>query len=139
MIILDTNVVSELMRARPEPSVAAWVESVHRPATTAICVQELWLGIELLGGSSRALELQRRFELILERALSATVLPLTGISARHAAMLVAHRRRLGAPIGISDAQIAGIALEHGATLATRNTRDFVGMRLSLVNPWEPRR
>ncbi len=137
MIVLDTNVVSELMRPRPDATVVSWVDSVERPYLTAITVQELYFGIEVLGPSPRRDELMHRLDLILDRVLVGRVLPFTAASARVAAALIAHRRRSGTPVSTADAQIAGIVLERGGTLATRNTRDFVGMRLELVNPWEP--
>lgn len=137
MIVLDTNVVSELMRPRPDAHVVTWVDSVANPFIAAITVQELYFGIEVLGPSRRADELLRRLDLILDRVLVGRVLPLTAGSARIAAALIAHRRRSGTPVSTADAQIAGIVLERGGTLATRNTRDFAGMRLDLVNPWEP--
>jgi toxin FitB len=136
VIILDTNVVSELLRPRPSLVVARWVDAQARPFITAITIQESFYGIELLTSELRGRELTARLEVILDSVFHARILPYSAIAARHTAVVIAHRRRLGRPISTADAQIAGIALEHRATLVTRNTRDFVGMRLDLANPWD---
>lgn len=136
MIILDTNVVSELLRPRPSPVVTQWVDAQPQPFTTAITIQECFYGVELLESTGRARELAARLEGILDDFFPRRILPYSAIAARHTAVVIAHRRRIGRPISTTDAQIAGIAFEHGATLATRNTRDFVGMRLDLANPWD---
>jgi predicted nucleic acid-binding protein len=104
--------------------------------TTAITVQEIAYGIERLGETDRARDLLDRFEVMLADQLVGPVLPLSAFSARITGFLLAARQREGRPIHYADAQIAGIALENGATLATRNSRDFVGMRLDIVDPWE---
>lgn len=136
MIILDTSVLSELLRPRPSRIVTQWVGAQPQPFTTAITIQESFYGIELLESSGRARELAARLEGILDDFFGGRILPYSAIAARHTAVVIAHRRRLGRPISAADAQIAGIALEHRATLATRDTSDFVGMRLDLVNPWD---
>lgn len=135
MIILDTNVLSELVKTRPHPAVEEWARGIESAFTTAITVQECFYGVELLPGSERRDALTRTLERIIDAVFEGRVLPYTEVSARHTAALIAHRQRLGRPIGAADAQIAGIAIEHGATLATRNTRDFVGMPLEVVDPW----
>ncbi len=136
MIILDTNVLSELLRPRPSAVVTRWVDAQPHPFTTAITIQECFYGIELLASELRGRELAARLEVILDHVFRARILPFSAIAARHTAVVIAHRRRIGRPISTTDAQIAGISLEHRATLATRNTRDFAGMRLDLANPWD---
>lgn len=141
MIILDTNVISELMR----PGVNAidpWLRST--PAAilhiTAISRAETRYGIERLPDSARRRGLDQRatefFASISERTL-----PFEAAAADRFGVLVASRDAQGRPMSIPDAQIAAIALVHRATVATRNTRDFEGIGLTLVNPftWEPHR
>lgn len=135
MILLDTNVISELIRPDPEPAVLHWIRTREPEiGTTVITVQELMFGVELLGDTERSRQLRSACEAVFDR-LGPRILPLTTTSARYAAVAMAHRRAIGRPIASADAQIAGIALAHGASLATRNTRDFAGLPLDVVDPW----
>lgn len=135
MILLDTNVVSELLRPVPNPVVQAWVSACRAPFTTAITVQETFFGVERLPDSRRRSDLTETLEQILSDLVGPRILPFSALSARHTAAIQAHRQRLGRPIGFADAQIAGIALSRGATLATRNVRDFGDLELDVVDPW----
>lgn len=136
MIVLDTNVISELMRPHPYSHVIEFVDALsdEQVATTSVSVQELSFGIELLGATHRARVLREQFEKLLDGRLR-MVLPLTAYSARLTAVALVQRQRAGRPVSTTDAQIAGIAIEHGAILATRNARDFAGMPLEVVDPW----
>lgn len=134
-MILDTNVFSELLKSRPDERVGLWAAVRPGTFTTAITIQESFYGIELLPASARRDELTRALERVLDDTFQGRVLPYTEVAARQTAALIAHRRRLGRPVSTTDAQIAGIAIEHGAILATRNARDFAGMPLEVVNPW----
>ncbi len=137
MTILDTNVVSELMRPTPQPAVLGWfgtqsAEDVH---VTAITMAEILLGIELLPPGKRRESIQagadRTFEVFTGRILAFDE------RAGHAFSLIASlRRKQGRPISGFDAQIAAIARVHDATLATRNIADFEACGLRLVNPWK---
>jgi hypothetical protein len=137
MIVLDTNVISELMRAAPADSVVAWVTSRPRAAvaTTSVSVAEVRYGIGRLPAG-------RRRELLLAAAdeVFATfqdkVLPFDAEAARHYADVVVEREQAGTPISGFDAQIAAICRSSNAILATRNTDDFTGLGLALVNPWD---
>lgn len=135
MIILDTNVVSEVMRGQQaDPRVMRWIRRLPEPpVTTVINRAELLAGVLLLddGGRKRALAHA------LDTALSglSVCLPLTTECTGHYAEIVARRRRLGRPIGSMDALIAAIARETDATVATRDIDDFVHLHLPLVNPW----
>ena len=137
MIVLDTNVLSELTRAEPAPSVVAWLDRWESSElyTTALTAAELRGGVEVLPPGRRRDLLAADVERLLTGTLAGSLLPFDGESARHYADVVSARRRAGAPIEAFDAQIAAICLQHGAVLATRNLRDFEGVGLPLVNPW----
>jgi len=137
VIILDTNVLSALMRARPDPKVRAWLD--QQPAQsvwiTAITVFEARFGIGLLAPSRRRLEIERAFTRVLREDLEGRVLDFDEASAERAATLAAERQRAGRPVDFRDTQIAGIALARHGTLATRNTKHFTDLSVPVRNPW----
>jgi predicted nucleic acid-binding protein len=137
VIILDTNVLSELLRPLPDSRVAEWIDSQPEDElfTTAITVQESFYGAELLSDSNRKSALISRLERLYANILTGRVLPFDELDARYTAVLLARSRAVGLTLHQADAQIAGIALRHGATLATRNVRDFPHAQLTLCNPW----
>jgi len=137
MIILDTNVVSELMRAAPAPGVLSWLAQ-HRASdvyTTAITVAEIRNGIARLPGGRRRDGLQQAADEIFA-AFPDQVLSFDLRAAAAYADLVAQRESTGSPISGFDAQIAAICRTHLATLATRNIADFNGTEVVTVNPWQ---
>lgn len=138
MIVLDTNVVSALFRAQPEPKVAAWANSIQESSlwTSAVTVFEIRYGIEILEIGRRRHQLEADLQAAIENELNGRVLPFDQASAEASAVLGAARKRAGRPIDVSDLQIAGIALSRKASLATRNTKHFEGMGLSLIDPWK---
>lgn len=138
MTILDTNVVSELMRLIPSPVVLAYLRRVDpdQMFTTSITEAEIRLGVVSLPAGNRRETLAMKMEILLDQEFRTRILPFDVGSARVYAHLVANRRRAGPPISIPDAQIAAIALSRNATLATRNVRDFELCQLPLINPWE---
>jgi predicted nucleic acid-binding protein len=137
MILLDTNILSELMRADVSKQVIAWLDlqAVSSLFICAITRAEIELGLYLLPEGKRKEQLkQAALEMFDEFA--GRCLPFEESSAKHYAQLVAHRHRSGRPISVEDAQISAIALTHGMKLATRNTKDFTSIReLELINPW----
>lgn len=137
MVMLDTNVVSELMRLQPTPSVVSWVDALP-PESIWICavtLAELRLGVALLPEGNRRAVLVERTELILERLVPLCA-PFDALAANEYARVVAARRKAGRPISVQDAQIAAIALSTGLTLATRNVKDFEGIEgMKLIDPW----
>lgn len=140
MIVLDTNVVSELMKRDPYPAVFAWASS-HPSVdvfTTTITMAEVLYGIERLPHGKRRNELLREAESIFAEDFAGRILAFDESAARMFAVIAARRRAQGRPIHEPDAQIAAIARVHGATLATRNMGDFEGCGVRLVNPWEER-
>ena len=138
MIVLDTNVLSALMRAQPEPVVVDWLDrqSADSIWITAITLFETCLGLSLLPDGRRRQVLEIAFARLLEAELKNRVLPLDSAAAAHAAALAAKRQQAGRPVDIRDTLIAGIALARRATLATRNRRHFEGLTVPVVNPWE---
>lgn len=137
MIVLDTNVVSELMRAAPAPAVLSWLAE-HRASdvyTTAITVAEIRYGISRLPGGRRRDGLQQAADEIFA-AFPDQVLPFDLRAAAAYADLVAQRESTGNPISGFDAQIAAICRTHLATLATRNIADFTGTGVATVDPWQ---
>jgi predicted nucleic acid-binding protein len=138
MIVLDTNVVSELMRAKPSGAVVRWVAA--RPAAslyvTSITLAEIFHGVALLPAGRRRESIQAAAESMFEVEFGGHVLPFDGIAARAYAAIAAARREAGRPISNFDAQIAATALIARASLATRNVADFEGCGLNLLNPWD---
>lgn len=135
MIVLDTNVLSESFRLGADPRVVEFVATTPALVVTVVSVFELLDGISRLPEGNRRRALAGSVESVL-RIFESRVLPYSTESARvHAAQGEA-RRRSGRPISMEDGMIAAICREHGATLATRNSRDFEGLGIELINPWE---
>lgn len=139
MIVLDTTVVSELMRPQPAPAVVAWAMSleVNDQYTTAITAAEIGYGIERLSDGRRKSLLRDAAHDLLS-AFGAKVLPFDLDAAGAYAGLVAGRERQGTPINALDAQIAAICASRGASLATRDVKDFGSIDVELIDPWRHR-
>lgn len=135
MIILDTNVVSELMRPAPDPGVVAWVAGEGALWLTAVSEAELRLGVALMPPGARASAVGAAVGAMLAEDFAGRILPFDGAAARAYAAICADRRAAGRPIAAFDAMIAAIARAAGATVATRNQRDFEGCGVDIVNPW----
>ena len=137
MIILDTNVVSELMRLAPSPQVEAWVgaQDSAQLFLTAVSAAELRFGIACLPAGQRRERLRFALDGILREDFVGRILPFDVPASEVYAQIGAERRAMGRPISQFDCQIAAIARGHGATVATRNTSDFQGCGLTLINPW----
>jgi len=137
VIILDTNVLSELMRAKPHARVTAWLKSVAASDayTTSMCESEIFYGVELLPAGKRRAELEATAIALFEIDFAGRVLAFDSAAARAFGEVAAGRRQAGRPIGELDAQIAAIARTHSATLATRDVRDFAGCGIAVVSPW----
>jgi predicted nucleic acid-binding protein len=137
VIVADTNVISELMRAEPSPVVRAWVvvHGHHELRITAITVAEILYGIERLPRGKRKATLREAALEVFGR-FSEDVLPFDAAAATVYPEIVDHRHRQGTPISGYDAQIAAICRIHDARLATRNEKDFAGVGVELVNPWK---
>ena len=138
MIILDTNVLSALMQRRPDTTVINWLDKQPPEAIwiSSITLFESRYGLNLLAEGDRRSVLIARFDEILQTDLANRILVFDVRAATKAAELAAVRKTLGRPIDMRDTFIAGIAMAHGATLATRNTRHFEDVPSPVVNPWE---
>jgi predicted nucleic acid-binding protein len=137
MIILDTNVLSELMRSQPDHTVLAWAarEPLTTLFTTSISKAEILYGVELLPEGRRRTILAEAAQRMLTEAFADRILPFDAGAASYYAAIAASRRRAGRPIDVPDAQIAAIALAVGAAVATRDVDGFESCGVTLVNPW----
>jgi predicted nucleic acid-binding protein len=138
VIILDTNVISEVLRPVPSKSVLTWLaaQQVDDVFTTSITLAETLFGLARLPSSKRRTELSTAVEKIFDQGFPRRILPFDVEAARAYATLVAARSAAGRTIPQSDAMIAAIARSLHASVATRNTRDFEGCGIRLVNPWK---
>jgi toxin FitB len=139
MVILDTNILSALMRDRPEPPVVAWLDGLAPESiwTTAVTTFEIRFGLERLPRGRRRTRLEGDFERLIEEDLERRVLPFDHAAAVEAAGIAMAARASGRTVEIQDVQIAGIARSRRATLATRNRRHFGDAGIPLVDPWQP--
>ncbi|HME84263.1 MAG TPA: type II toxin-antitoxin system VapC family toxin [Roseiarcus sp.] len=137
MILLDTNILSELMRSAPAPEVETWMGA--QPSSSlfisAVSEAELRFGLALLPEGKRRDQLAEAVEGMLAEDFAGRILPFDSAAASAYARIAADRRKAGRPIAQFDAQIASIANSRNAALATRNVGDFEGCGVQLVNPW----
>lgn len=135
--LLDTSVVSGLLRPKPEARVFEWVALHPLDAlyVSAVTQAEMLYGARLLPAGKRRRELEGALRAIFSQDFAGRVLPFDTLAAPVYADIVAGRRRLGRPISQFDAQIASIARTHGTALVTRNTVDFADCGLTLIDPW----
>lgn len=138
MILLDTNVISAVMQRQPEAAVIAWLDLQNAESLwiSSITLFEARYGLEVLADGRRRAWLQQRLDDLLRADLDYRIAVFDTSAANRAAQLAANRKGQGRPVDIRDTFIAGIALAHGATLATRNTRHFDDLAVPVVNPWE---
>jgi predicted nucleic acid-binding protein len=137
MIVLDTNILSELMRPTPSPAVESWVSA--QPASgmfiSAVTEAELRYGLALLPDGQRQRRLLAQAEAMLAEDFAGRILPFDSAAAVAYAPIAAGRRLAGRPISQADAQIAAIAASRGAAIATRNVSDFDGCGIMVLDPW----
>jgi predicted nucleic acid-binding protein len=137
VIVLDTNVLSEFMRPQPDECVVAWLNRQTRSNlfTTAVTRGEMLYGVLILPDGQRKTRLRKEVAAIFAVDMAGRVLPYDEAAADAHAAIAAARRAQGRPVNQSDVMIAGIARAHGATLATRNVRDFEACDIHLIDPW----
>lgn len=137
MILLDTNVLSALMQREPEPAVVAWLDAQGSESVwiSSVTLFEARYGIALLPEGQRKTRLQHELDPLVQAEFGQRVLVFDAQAARQAALLAARRKAQGRNVDVRDTWIAGLAIAHGATLATRNTRHFDDLTIPVVNPW----
>jgi predicted nucleic acid-binding protein len=138
MTILDTNVLSAIMRTKPEAVVVEWLDRQPSDSVwlSSITVFETRFGLALLPKGRRRSGLERAFESVLTEDLANRVLDFDSVAAATAAQLTADRQRAGRVVDLRDTLIAGIALARRATIATRNTKHFEALDVPVINPWD---
>jgi toxin FitB len=138
LIVLDTNVVSEFMLTEKDRGVVAWFnrEPLDSLWLTSITVFEVQYGLALMAPGRKQFQRLEAFERLKNELLKGRVFAFDAAAGETAARFAAQRRAAGRPVEFRDAEIAGIVSARSATLATRNTRDFEGFGIDLVNPWE---
>jgi predicted nucleic acid-binding protein len=137
MIILDTNVISEIMLPSPSPLVLAWLRAMPIPelATTTICLAEIGYGLARLPSGRRRSEREGRFNSYSAQVFENRIFAFDGLAADTYGELVAARERGGRPMRGADGFIAAIAASRGLAIATRDLGGFEGSGVELVNPW----
>jgi len=138
MIILDTNVLSEPMRADSNPAVAAWLDRqrADKLYLTTVTLAELLLGIELMPLGARRSRLEARIAAVVNTFGEQRTLGFDTRAARLFAVMIARARGAGRTIGVADGQIAAIAATHGFAVATRDTAPFIAAGVPVIDPWE---
>jgi predicted nucleic acid-binding protein len=136
MIILDTNVLSALMRQAPDKRVVDWLDQQPRTSiwTTAVTVLEVRFGLQIMASGKRRSALVQAFDGVLDK-IGHRVAPFDAAAAQQAGDLMASRHKKGRPGELRDTMIAGIVLAQHATLATRNTAHFDDISAPLIDPW----
>ena len=136
--MLDTNVLSELVRAAPDPAVVAWVRAQPKGSlfVTSVTEAEMRLGVRLLPAGKRRQALDLAVAAMFAEDFAGRIRPFDTVAVAHYVDVVWKRRAAGHPISQFDAQIAAIALRHGDKLATRNLSDFEGCGVTLIDPWK---
>lgn len=139
MIVLDTNVLSEVLRSRPAPQVLAWMNGLRASTVyvSSVTQAEMLLGVALLPAGKRRDALGAQVASLFSQHFTNRCLPFDALAAPHYARIVSSRMRAGRPIHTEDGQIAAVACSRGYGVATRNVADFSGIPdLRIINPWE---
>jgi hypothetical protein len=138
MILLDTNVISEVMKSKPDPQVMAWLDSKDPDelGTCTIVLAEVLSGLDLMPDGSRQRQLREKAEYMFSALFANRIFDFDVSAARTFGTVLRIRTSIGRPVDEMDALIAAIALSNSATLATRNISDFEHCGFPLINPWE---
>ena len=137
MLVLDTNMLSEIMRPEPEGKVADWI--VRQPSeelfTAAVCQAEILSGLAVMPGGRRRADLEEAARAMFADDFDGRILPYDTQAAAAFAEIFAARRKAGRPSGTIDLMLAAIARVRGASVVTRNLADFEGVGVAIINPW----
>ena len=133
MIILDTNVVSAVMRA--DPVATDWLTRLDDPRLSAVTISEIAYGLHRLPRGRRRASLEAAWRAVVD-AWHDRILPVTANTAEMAGVVMARREQMGRPVALADALIAATCLMHDADIATANARDFEHLGLSIIDPWQ---
>jgi len=138
MIILDTNIISAVMQEKGDRVIVAWLDKQAWESiwTTAITVVEIRLGLSTLTKGKRRVKLEEAFQQTLKNVLEGRILPFDEDAALAAGELAAERRQRGITVDMRDTQIAGIAIAKRSSIATRNTKEFNELPVTVINPWK---
>ena len=138
MIIIDTNIVSELMKESPAGEVVSWMndQEASELFLTTITLGEIGYGLEILPQGKRRLQLEQGFERVIAEAFTGRILDFDEQAARLYGALMVRCKAIGRPLSILDGQIASIARAKGCAVATRNVRDFAECGVDILNPFE---
>jgi len=136
--LLDTNIISELMRVPCNPNVLQWVDQQRRDSqfTSAVTVMEIRKGLATMPFGQRRQGLESRFATLLAERFVGRVMPLDQAAAERAADLAGQRQTIGRPVDVRDTMIAGIAMANRMGIVTRNIGDFQGLDVPVVNPFD---
>lgn len=138
MILLDTNVLSALMLAEPDPTVVEWLDSLDPASiwTTSVTVFEVRFGLSRRDAGRKTDRLEKAFQSLISEDLEGRIATLDKVAAEAAGFLAARRAAVGKPVDFRDTLIAGIAVARNAKIATRNVRHFVDIDVGIIDPWQ---
>jgi predicted nucleic acid-binding protein len=138
MIIVDTNIVTEVMKDSPTQAVVSWLNDQETSTLflTSITIGEVRYGLRIMPQGRRRLRLEQGFERILAEAFAGRILPFDEEAARHYGDVMGRRKEIGRPVGVLDGQIASIARANGCAVATRNVKHFVECGIEIINPFD---
>jgi predicted nucleic acid-binding protein len=138
-LLVDTNVISEVLRALPNAQVVAWSQGVQKDQLflSVVSFGEIRKGLTIMPAGTRRNQLEQAFNELIPNWFASRILPMTQSIANRWGALEGQRQLTGRPFHVPDAQIAATALEHDLTLVTRNVKDFEGIGAAILNPWDP--
>lgn len=135
--LVDTNIISEVLRPAPDARVAVWSQEVSKYLLflSVVSMGELRKGITIMPAGTRRTQLEKSIEDLVPAWFAGRILPVTQPIAERWGVLEGRRQLMGRPIHVPDAQIAATALDHGLTVVTRNVKDFEHLGVTILNPW----